>query len=292
MSKWLKEPLIHFLALGGLIFLVYSGISKQRSAGEIFISSGQQDTLINTFSRTWQRPPTPTEFKGLLDEYVREEIAYREAIALGLDDNDVIIRRRLRQKLELLAEDVASLSVPSEAELQAFLQEHQDDYLIEARYSLQQLYFSPDLRQDALADAQSALARLQVAGSTPDAESLGDPITLPGTVSDMRSGDLARLFGAAFAAGLESAETGRWQGPVESGFGIHLVFITEKVPQQAPALEQVRNDVQRDWFSLRRREAVENLYQRLVENYQIEIEASPQAVSEQPAAGASGAGLQ
>ena len=98
MSKWLKEPLLHFLVLGGLIFLIYGMVSQQRSEQEIFISAGQQETLINTFTRTWQRPPTAVEFKGLLDDYVREEIAYREGTAMGLDDNDVIIRRRLRQR--------------------------------------------------------------------------------------------------------------------------------------------------------------------------------------------------
>lgn len=273
MSKWLKEPLLHFLLLGALIFAVYGLLSDQRSEDEILISAGQQDNLINTFTRTWQRPPTPEEFKGLLDDYVREEIAYREASLMGLDDNDVIVRRRLRQKLELLAEDVASLGSPSDAELQAFLDEHPEDYLIEPRLSLQQIYFSPDRRTDPSADAEALLAELQAASEQPDTSALGDSIALPRRLDDARLGEIARLFGAVFADQLETAESGQWLGPVESGFGQHLVFIDEKVSGQSPSLEQVRQEVQRDWFSQRRREAVDTLYRRLAENYQIEIEA-------------------
>jgi hypothetical protein len=272
MSKWLKEPLLHFLLLGALIFLVYGWLSDERSADEIFISTGQQDTLINTFARSWQRPPTPAEFKGLLDDFVREEIAYREAKSLGLDDNDVIIRRRLRQKLELLAEDIAGLSVPSDAELQAFLDDNQNDYLIEPRYSLQQIYFSTDRREDAAGDAEALLAELQSASKPLDYSQLGDSIALPEMLENTRLSEITRVFGGDFSAELEQVESGQWAGPVQSGFGLHLILVTGQVPAQKPGLDQVRDAVQRDWFSVRRQEAVDGLYQRLAGNYTIEIE--------------------
>jgi hypothetical protein len=278
MSKWLQEPLVHFLILGALIFVVYDMVSDQRSADEIFISVGQQDTLINTFSRTWQRPPTPTEFKGLLDDFVREEIAYREASSLGLDENDVIIRRRLRQKLELLAEDVASLGVPSDADLQVFLDDHAINYQIEPRLSLQQVYFSPDRRPDPWQDAQNLLAELQTADADVDINAAGDPIALPPEIKGMRLGEIARVFGTVFSESLAEQETGQWVGPLQSGFGAHLVFINERIEGSKPDLEQVRDAVQRDWFSQRRREAVDGLYTRLAESYQIELE-SPEVAS-------------
>jgi hypothetical protein len=303
MSKWLKEPLLHFLLLGAAIFVLYGWVTDERSADEIFISAGQQDALINTFSRTWQRPPTPAEFKGLLDDYVREEIAFREASAMGLDDDDVIIRRRLRQKLELLAEDVASLSVPADAELQAFLDENLDDYRVEPRFSLQQIYFSPDRRKDAAADARALLSELQTAGEAPDFSTLGDSIALPGKLDDVRLSEIARLFGSDFSAQLAALDlsqpagvaSGQWSGPMQSGFGWHLVLITGHVPGSAPELQQVRDAVQRDWFSLRRREAVEGLYQRLAENYTIEIEPPETGLASDGAseeAGAEGAAVQ
>jgi len=275
MSKWLKEPLLHFILLGALIFVVYDIGLDQRRADEIFISVGQQDNLVNTFSRTWQRPPTPEEFKGLLDDFVREEIAYREGASLGLDDNDIIIRRRMRQKLELLAEDVASLNKPSDEELQAFLDEYVEDYLIESRLGLRQIYFSPDRREDPLGDAASLLAELQTGMVDLPFNEMGDPLAIPAEIEGLRLSEIGRLFGTVFSEQLEALATGEWLGPVESGFGYHLVYITERVQGSKPDLEQVRDAVQRDWFSLKRREAVDGMYQRLAENYQVEIEESP-----------------
>ncbi len=303
MLRWLKEPLLHFLILGALIFLVYGWMSNERRPDEIWISSGQQDNLINTFTRTWQRPPTPAEFKGLLDDYVREEIAYREAMAMGLNDDDVIIRRRLRQKLELLAEDVASLSAPDDAQLQAFLDENKDEYLIEPSFSFRQIYFSPDLRDDPVVDSRALLAELQAAPESVDYSAMGDPIALPHRIDDARLSEIARVFGSDFStqlaavvsaqiAGADGGQAsaqeigqagqakdqgtdqtiGQWAGPLQSGFGLHLVLITHHVPGSEPSLEQVRDGVQRDWFSVRRREAVDSLYQRLAGNYTIEIE--------------------
>lgn len=289
MSRWLKEPLLHFLILGALIFGVYGWLSDERSADEVFISTGQQDTLINTFERTWQRPPTAAEFKGLLDDYVREEIAYREGSAMGLDDDDVIIRRRVRQKLELLAEDVASVSVPDDAQLQAFLTENLQNYLNEPRFSFRQIYFSPDQREDPVTDAQALLAELQQATETPDISSLGDSIALPVDIEDAGLSEIGRVFGSIFSAQLAELQASQqWQGPLQSGFGMHLVLITEYLPGSEPALEQVRDVVQRDWFSLRRREAVDSLYQRLAENYTIVIEQAEAALPAVSADGTAG----
>jgi hypothetical protein len=275
MSKWLKEPLLHFMLLGALIFVVYDMVSGQRSVDEIFISVGQQDNLINTFSRTWQRPPTPEEFKGLLDDFVREEIAYREGASLGLDDNDIIIRRRMRQKLELLAEDVASLNKPSDEELKAYLDEYVEDYLIESRLSLRHIYFSPDRREDPVGDATALLAELQTSSADLPIGEMGDPLPIPSEIDGLRLSEIGRLFGTVFSQQLEAVDSGEWLGPVESGFGFHLVYISERVQGTRPDLEQVRDAVQRDWFSLKRREAVDGMYQRLSENYQVEIEVPP-----------------
>lgn len=274
MSKWLKEPLVHFLILGGLIFALYNLVSDQAGAAdEIVISAGQQENLINTFSRTWQRPPTPQEFKGLLDDYVRQEIAYREGRTMGMDQDDIIIRRRMRQKLELLAEDVASLAVPTDEQLQQFLDESPAEFQLEPRLSLQHIYFSIDRRGDAAEqDAIELLQRLGTDGPGGDLEQFGDALPLPFRLDDMREGEIARLFGIIFTDQLNGLETGRWVGPVQSGFGLHLVFISERIDGRTPSLDEVRDAVQREWFSQRRRDAVDGLYDRLAENYTIEVE--------------------
>jgi hypothetical protein len=276
MSKWLKEPLIHFLLLGGLIFILYGLFSeKGRAHDEILISTGQQNNLVNTFARTWQRPPTPDEFKALLDDYVRQEIAYREGQAMGLDRDDIIIRRRMRQKLELLAEDVASLSVPSDEQLQEFMEQHAEDFILDPVISLRHIYFSPDRRgTDTRRDAEQVLS--EIAGQAPEGEPrlLGDPLPLPFDIRQMRESEIARTFGRVFTDGLDGLHTGQWSGPVESGFGLHLVYMQDYQPGRMPGLDEVRAQVQRDWFNQYRQAAVDGMYQRLAENYDIEIQAA------------------
>jgi hypothetical protein len=275
MGRWLKEPLVHFLLLGVLIFVLYDQMAGDgRAADEIFISKGQQENLLNTFSRTWQRRPTPQEFQGLLRDYIRQEIAYRESKQMGLEQDDIVIRRRLRQKLELLAEDVASLAAPGDKELQAYLDTHGEEFMIEPRLTLRQVYFSRDRRGAAAEqDALTLLQRITTDGPEGEFETFGDPLPLPPELQNLREGEIARLFGTVFTDGLKGIETGRWSGPVESGFGIHLVFIEERVEGRAPELDEVRGAVQREWLSKRRVEAVDSLYERLAENYTIEIES-------------------
>lgn len=274
MSKWLREPLLHFLILGALIFLVYGLVSgKGRSQGEIFISQGQQENLANTFFRTWQRPPTAKEFKGLLDDYVRLEIAYRESQNMGLDSDDIIVRRRMRQKLELLAEDVASLAVPGDEQLQAFLDENAADYEREPVLSVRQVYFSPDRRGDAVeSDAVAMRSRLRANGEDLDIERMGDPLPLPFVLKGLSEGEIERRFGTQFVEELRGLETGQWEGPVASGFGLHLVIVDERTDGRMPELDEVRTEVQRDWFNQRRKEAVDGMYNRLAEDYTIVVE--------------------
>jgi hypothetical protein len=267
--------------LGAIIFLVYDQVAGKGSApDEIFISRGQQENLLNTFGRTWQRPPTPEEFQGLLQDYVRQEIAYRESREMGLDQDDIVIRRRLRQKLELLAEDVASLAAPTDQDLQSYLEANVEDFAIEPRLTFRHVYFSRDRRgEDAGEDAAQLLQRIATGGPAGDFEQLGDPLPLPFELRDIRESEVARLFGTVFTDGLKGLEVGQWSGPVESGFGLHLVFLEAREAGRLPGLPEVRDAVQREWLSERRREAVDSLYERLAENYSIEIESliDPQA---------------
>ncbi len=273
MTRWLQEPLVHFLLLGGLIFVVYGAINDgPASDEEIVISRGQQTSMVDTFARTWQRPPTAEELDDLMAEHMRQEMAYREALALGLDENDIIIRRRLRQKLELLAEDTALLAAPSDEQLQQFLDSHADNYQVEPRVSLQQVYFNRDRRGDqAESDARALLPHLQ---QRPDADvdSLSDPLALPNTMEFVRLGEVTRMFGVEFSSALMALPTGAWSGPVGSGVGVHLVRLTERIDGRKPRLDEVRERVQRDWYAQRRVEAVEAMYQRLGERYRVTVE--------------------
>ncbi|MGD2130659.1 MAG: peptidylprolyl isomerase [Lysobacterales bacterium] len=274
MARWLREPLLHFLLLGAAIFLLYNVLAGKGSApGEIYVSRGQQQTLYNTFSRTWQRGPTAEEFQGLVRDYVRGEIAYREAKKMGLEENDIVIRRRLRQKLELLAEDVASLSAPTEQDLQAYLDSHQKDFMVQPVISLRQIYFSRDRRGgQAEEDARQLLERIANDGPDGNFEQFGDPLPLPAEILHASTSELSRMFGRVFTEGLQGIEPGHWAGPVASGYGLHLVFIEERQEGRVPELAEVRDAVQREWLGQRRREAVDALYDRLAKEYTVEIE--------------------
>lgn len=277
VKRWYSEPLLHFVLLGGLLFLAYGFINRDRPSGdEITVTQGQQNHIIEGFSRTWQRLPTQAEFDSLVDEFINEEIAYREGLKMGLDVDDTIIRRRLKQKLELLAEDVVSMAQPDDATLQAFLEEHIADYQMEPVYSLQQVYFSFDRRGNAVrSDAEQARLLLSTAGAaTPDTQ-IGDPLPLPARFSQVREGALEAQFGRSFTDGLQGLEIGSWQGPIQSGFGLHLVLIEDLVPGRPLSLEEARAEVQRDWLIQERHRIIAGMYQRLRQQYAVTVEPLP-----------------
>jgi hypothetical protein len=274
MRRFLKEPLFHFLLFGALIFAVYGWINRDvRAPDEIFISKGQQEHLVNMFSRTWQRPPTPEEYQGLLRDFIREEIAYRESVAMGLDEGDVIIRRRMRQKLELLTDEIVSFAEPQENELQSFLVENPDRFRSEAVMDLRQVYISVDKHGDnAINEATSVLNRL-LADPEVDWMSQGDVVQLPALLKDIRTGELGRLFGKQFTDGLAGLDVGVWSGPIRSGYGLHLVAIDRLEAARDPSLVEVRDEVKTEWLEQRRRQATDELYDRMAQKYLIEIES-------------------
>lgn len=277
MNRFLREPLVHFLVLGLLIFAAFGWFSRdQQSEDEIFISRSQQEHLVTMFTRTWQRRPTPQEFQGLLRDYLRQEIAYREAVKMGLDQDDIIIRRRMRQKLELLTDDIVSFSEPADTELQNYLEENQEEFRLEPVIDLRQIYISRDKR-GAGADefARSLLAQLRRdPGDQPMADwrEMGDALPLPAELERARSSEISRQFGQQFTDNILGIEQGVWTGPVLSGYGLHLVVIDQFTPARDPALEEVRERVKIEWMNQRRRTATDDLYDQLAENYQIEIE--------------------
>lgn len=277
MNRFLREPLVHFLVLGLLIFAAFGWFSRDlQSEDEIFISRSQQEHLVTMFTRTWQRRPTPQEFQGLLRDYLRQEIAYREAVKMGLDQDDIIIRRRMRQKLELLTDDIVSFSEPADTELQNYLEENQEEFRLEPVIDLRQIYISRDKR-GAGADefARSLLAQLRRdPGDQPMADwrEMGDALPLPAELERARSSEISRQFGQQFTDNILGIEQGVWTGPVLSGYGLHLVVIDQFTPARDPALEEVRERVKIEWMNQRRRTATDDLYDQLAENYQIEIE--------------------
>jgi hypothetical protein len=271
---WMKEPLVHFLVLGALVFALYSYIGPDAPADdEIVVSRGQQEHLVTAFTRTWQRPPTQAEFTGIVDDWIREEIAYREGQRLGLDSNDTIIRRRLRQKLEVLADEIVSMAEPGEEMLQDYLEDNIENYTLEPVYTLRQVFFNVDERGAAAdQDAEQALLLLETDSVLTNPENLGDRLSLAHRQVRKTESELAALFGRDFAGNLVDLEVGKWQGPVLSGYGLHLVLVEEFVPGRPLTLEEAERDVRRDWDNQQRVKAIDTLYEEFRKDYTITIE--------------------
>lgn len=286
----LREPLLHFLLIGAALFAFFrwTGGSGGPDSSRIVIGPGQVEHLAGTFARTWSRPPTHEELKGLVDEYVREEIATREARSMGLDREDTVIRRRLRQKLEFLVEDAVESIPPTEAELQGWLDAHPESYRREPQVAFRQVFLSPERRGDATeADAKTLLRRLERAGPGADIEGLGDSIMLPDEFDLAPLSLASRLFGNDFARRLEEIEPGRWTGPVPSGYGLHLIFVREHIEGRVPTLDEVRDAVRRDLLASRRKERLESMYDQLLARYTVVIDM-PDAQASPAAADARG----
>ena len=289
LALLVREPLVHFLVIGAALFLFFEWSGGGPEGRRIVVRSGQIEYMIAGFSRTWQRPPTEQELKGLIDDYVREEIAYREAVATGLDQDDTIIRRRLRQKLEFLVEDAASAEPPTDAELQVWLDEHPDAFRSEARVAFRQVFVNRDRRGDATdADARRLLTRLQAAGPDADTAQLGDSLMLQREHELSRESDISRLFGEMFADQLMELEPGSWTGPVASGYGLHLVLVRAREESRLPGLPEVRPIVERELMSARRKQRLEDLYVGLLEKYTVDVQSSAAVPKEGATADAAG----
>jgi hypothetical protein len=273
--RLLREPLAQFLLLGGLLFLYFQwrGGSGGPGSTRIVITPGMIEHLTSGFARTWQRPPTDAELKGLIDDYVKEEIATREAVDMGLDRDDTIIRRRLRQKLEFLVEDAAGAAAPTHAELQAWLDKHPESFRAEPQVAFRQVYVNPERHgANFRADAEKLLARLRAAGPDASIDRLGDPTMLPVEQPLEPLREVSRSFGEEFAQELMKIEPGRWTGPVESPYGLHLVLVGERLAASLPELSTVRPQVERELTAERRKKELLALYERLLEKYTVEIE--------------------
>lgn len=274
IKRFLREPLVHFLILGIAVFLLFKVAATPGAAPDrrIVVSSGKTDQLATAFVRTWQRPPTAEELNGLIEDHVRDEVLYRESLAMGLDKDDTVIRRRLRQKFEFLIEDAAT-TASSDRDLQAWLDQHPDKFREDPKMALRQVYVNATRRGAAATkEAERLLARLNAAGENVDASELGDTTMLPHDLALSTVGEIARVFGDGFAHAVARMEPGRWSGPVRSGYGLHVVHVSERTAGRLRPLAEVRDEVQRGWLTARRKEITDARYRALREGYAVVIE--------------------
>ena len=277
MTDWKREPLVHFLLLGALLFALGAflgggaGGSRDRM---IVVSERDVEWLSQAWQRQWRRPPTEEELAGLIDNHIREEVLYREALAMGLAENDTIIRRRLVQKIEFMTEDLIDQVEPTEDELGAYFEANPDDYRIPELRSFTHIYFSEDSRGEAAwSDAQRVLDDLSAMPTQPDrAPELGDRFMMQYDYPRRSQAEVAQHMGRDFAEDLFALTGEGWQGPLRSGYGIHLVRVAQVSDADLQELDEVRDDVRSDLMRQRRETANASFYDGLRSQYEVTID--------------------
>jgi len=275
MKSLLREPLIHFLLIGAALFLLFEVFDDPAGpqSSRVVITNGQIEFLKANYARSRQRQPTEQELQGLIDGYVREEIFYREALALGLDKDDTIIRRRLKQKLELMSDDLAGITVPSDEDLRQFMETHAESFRTQTRIAFRHVYLNVYQRGTSTEDeAARLLALLTDETNKSDPDTLGDSLMLPRTFNLSPVSEIAKMFGEPFSLELVNSKPGQWIGPVQSGYGLHLILVTEHIAGKMPRLDEIRETVEWEWSAAHRKELKENIYNELCGKYTIEFE--------------------
>jgi hypothetical protein len=281
--------LVHFLLIGAAIYGLY-GLTRPAveavAENRITVTAGEIEWLTGSWQKRWNRAPTPQERAGLIDQYVRETVFYREALAMGLDRDDTIIRRRLAQKLEFLSEDLVATVAPTEAELSAYFTEHMEKYEFPALLTMTHIFVDPDKREEqTLADADAIGAELRtLQPPTEGAEDLGDPFMLQHYYPERSESEIAKLFGAEFARSVFELEPDEWHGPVLSGYGVHWVFVEQRIPAEMPEFAAVRDRVEQDWRDERREKFNAEFYAQLRARYEVVVEDDAARAAEGEAA--------
>jgi hypothetical protein len=275
--KFLREPLLHFLFIGAAIYLLFGAFAEtapEETDKTIVVSAGEVEWMQTSWQKRWNRPPTPQELDGLIQQYIRETVLYREALTMGLNKHDQVIRRRLAMKLEFLAKDLVALTPPTDEELVAYFGAHQDRYQEPVLYTFTQIFFDPDKRGNAtLEDAEAIKATLMARGDAiEDAGALGDDFMLQSYYPEKDPLEIQKLFGSGFVASLMDLTPGQWHGPVLSGYGTHLVYVSSIREPSPPVFAQVLEQVVQDWTSEKSEELNEQFYANLRDNYTIVIE--------------------
>jgi hypothetical protein len=271
LKKIMREPLVHFLLIGAGLFLLFNFTNgpADDQPNQIVVTSGQVKQMTARFMGSRMRAPTEQEMDDLITGYLRDEVYYREALTMGLDKDDALIRRRMRQKLEFILEDISAQADPTDEILTDFMQKHMDRYRLEAHVSFHQIYLNPDRRKDMDGDARKILALLNT-GTDP--KTLGDPIMVEQKYVFASEFEIERTFGKSFVQQVLKLEPGDWVGPVLSGLGGHLVMVSERRGGRMPKLAEVRTAVERDWQAQRRIELKDITFRNLLEGYEVVME--------------------
>jgi parvulin-like peptidyl-prolyl isomerase len=280
VTRLLKEPLIQFLILGAAIYgayAVFGAPEEDYRDTTIIVDSNRIDSMISEWERRWNRPPSRQEIDGLIQQFIKEDVMYRQAVAMGLNKDDPVTRRRMAQKLEFLTSDLSSMQEPAEGELEQYFAENQEVYQAPDKISFSHIYFDPDAREETtLVDAETTLARLREKGEPGEEISqLGDRFMLQSYFASATEMDIRRQLGSGFSEVVMELEPGQWHGPVLSGYGVHLVYVYDHFAAPPPVFEDVQARVLEDWHTQKREEFNTVFLEELKSRYEIVIDELP-----------------
>jgi len=280
------QPIAQFLLIGAIFYGLYSWIGSPGATGPekvIRVTAAEVSRLDAAWRARWNRPPTKEELAGLVRDYIREEALYRHAVAMGLDKNDVVVRRMLGQKLQTLTQNLVELSLsPTDQELETYFTANIERYRPPALITFTQLFFDPDRRGDeTLEDAEGVLTRLRaLPDPTEGIDGFGDSFMLQRYYPSKTELDVSKQFGQGFARSVFELSPDEWHGPVLSGYGVHLVFVHHLEQISMPEFTAVREQIKLDWIDEKRREIQDAYVEEVVASYEVVFEEAPPGLPE------------
>lgn len=270
-KRILHEPLLHFVIVGSLLFFYLSSNDTQTKP-QVVISQGKINQLTAQYTKTRQRAPSSEELKALIDNQIREDLAFEHGVKMGLVENDSIIKRRVQQKIEFMLNDSIANIEPSREELQAYLETHKEQFTIAPVYSFKHIYINPEKHEDT----DAFIKKLQTQNLNEIYKSSGDSMMIESEYVEISTYQIARLFGRKFAKNLDDIALGSWQGPVQSGYGLHLVIIDKKTPAHVATLEEMEATIKREYRAETQKKAIDSFYDELRTQYSVTVEKEAQ----------------
>lgn len=281
LNQLVREPLLHFLLIGAGLFILFyevNGLEGEDPENQVVITEADINHLSGLFSARMQRPPTQQELDGLIEAQIKEEILYREALVMGLDRDDIVIRRHLAQKVGFLFNDLTDAGAPDDEELLAYLETHSERFIEPAVTTFKHVYFSADRHDDEVAVKTSELlTQLNKDPNAVDLSRVGDPFMFDAEFDALTPQYVGRFFGLDFARSLDNLEVGKWNGPISSAYGVHLVYVSDRTKPRMPELNEVRSSVMNDLMNQRRNDQNKAFYQALRDRYDVVVE-TPEAL--------------
>lgn len=268
LKKILHEPLVHFFLVGSLLFFYLSKQDDMPAKEQLVITKGKIKQLKAQYAQTRQQAPSPDEFQALIENQIREDLAFQYGMELGLVENDTIIKRRVQQKIEFMLDDSIATLEPTKKELQDYMNAHRSQYTIAPVYTFKHIYINPQAHEDFdlyLKNLKSEKLDLVYANR-------GDSTMLESLYENISTAQIARLFGLKFAEALDAVPLSTWLGPVKSGYGVHLVYIEKKKKRHFATLDEVASKVKLDFRVDAQKKALDAFYTELKKKYNVTIE--------------------